>query len=135
MTVGRIAAYYDPRVIVSSFLFFGVAVPSLSMLLQYVTGWPVDGLFLISWRTPIGEEWIFILMMGLAALFGQYFVTRAYGSDKAGIVSAISYANIIFSTAIGIMLGDNFPDILSITGICCIIGSGLIISFEKRRSA
>jgi drug/metabolite transporter (DMT)-like permease len=135
MTVGRIAAYYDPRVIVFSFLFFGLAVPSLSMLLQYVTGWPVDGLFMISWRSPTGEEWVFILMMGLAALFGQYFVTRAYGADKAGIVSAISYANIIFSTAIGIMLGDNFPDILSITGICCIIGSGLVISLEKRKSA
>src|SRR5689334_17831665 len=32
MTVGRIAAYYDPRIIVSSFLFFGLTVPSLCML-------------------------------------------------------------------------------------------------------
>lgn len=134
MTVGRIAAYYDPRIIVFSFLFFGLTVPSLCMLLQYVTGWPADGLFLITWRWPVGDEWVYILMMGLAALFGQYFVTRAYGSDKAGVVSAISYANIIFSTTIGIMLGDAFPDVLSITGICCIIGCGIIISLVKRRS-
>ena len=134
MTVGRIAAYYDPRMIVFSFLFFGLAVPSVSMLLQYVTGLPADGLFITSWRWPVGDEWIFILTMGLAALFGQYFVTRAYGSDKAGIVSAISYSNIIFSTAIGIMLGDAFPDLLSLTGICCIIASGMIISLVKRRA-
>jgi drug/metabolite transporter (DMT)-like permease len=135
MTVGRIAAYYDPRMIVFSFLFFGLAVPSVSMLIQYVTGWQADELFLTTWRWPAGDEWMFILMMGLAALFGQYFVTKAYGADKAGIVSAISYANIIFSTAIGIMLGDAFPDLFSITGICCIICSGIIISLVKRRSA
>lgn len=134
MTIGRIAPYYDPRMIVFSFLFFGMAVPSLSMLVHYTVNLPQDGLFIIAWRWPVGNEWVFILVMGLAALFGQYFVTRAYGSDKPGIVSAISYSNIIFSTAIGIMLGDAFPDLLSLTGICCIIASGTIISLVKRRT-
>ena len=134
MTVGRIAPYYDPRVIVGSFLFFGIAVPGVSMLLHHVAGLPSDGLFIVAWRWPVGEEWIFILMMGLAALFGQYFVTRAYSADKVGIVSAIGYSNIIFSTAIGMALGDAFPDLFSITGICCIVASGLLISLVKRRS-
>jgi drug/metabolite transporter (DMT)-like permease len=134
MTVGRIAAYYDARMIVFSFIFFGLAAPSLSMIIQYLAQLPQDGLFIVAWRWPVGEEWVFILMMGLAALFGQYFVTKAYGADKVGVVSAISYSNIIFSTAIGIMLGDHFPDWLSVMGICCIIGSGVIISLIKRRS-
>ena len=30
---------------------------------------------------------VYVLVLGLAALFGQYFVTKAYGADKAGIVS------------------------------------------------
>jgi drug/metabolite transporter (DMT)-like permease len=133
LTLNRIAASFDPRMIVLSFLLCGVIVPSFSMVLHYGAGLPADGLFIIGWRWPVGEEWIFILMMGLAALFGQYFVTRAYGADKAGIVSAIGYTNIIFSTTIGIMLGDAFPDIISLTGICCIIASGVIISLVKRR--
>jgi drug/metabolite transporter (DMT)-like permease len=135
MTVNRIAPYYDPRIIVFSFLFFGVVFPAASILLHHAGGLPEDGLFIVAWRWPVGEEWVYVLMMGLAALFGQYFVTRAYGAEKAGVVSAISYTNIIFSTAIGIMMGDAFPDWISITGICCIIGSGLVISFVKRRSA
>ena len=134
LTLNRIAPYYDPRMIVLSFLLCGVLVPSFSMLLHYVAGLPADGLFIIDWRWPVGEEWVYICMMGLAALFGQYFVTRAYGADKAGIVSAIGYTNIIFSTAIGIMLGDAFPDIVSLTGICCIIGSGVMISLVKRKA-
>jgi drug/metabolite transporter (DMT)-like permease len=62
-------------------------------------------------------------------------VTKAYGADKAGIVSTIGYANIIFSVFIGMALGDAFPDILSASGICCIILSGVIISLVKRKTA
>ncbi|HYJ39057.1 MAG TPA: hypothetical protein VEV87_10590, partial [Chitinophagaceae bacterium] len=132
LTVGRLAVYYDPRVIVLSFLISGCIVPLFSMMLHHFGQLPLDGLFIISWKWPDLREWIFILIMGLAALFGQYFVTRAYGSDKAGIVSAFSYASIIFSLSIGLLLGDPFPDLLSLVGIACIVGSGLIISLYKR---
>jgi drug/metabolite transporter (DMT)-like permease len=132
LTVGRLAAYYDPRVIVLSFLVSGCLIPLFSMMLHYFGQLPADGLFIISWKWPDLREWVFILIMGLAALFGQYFVTRAYGSDKAGIVSAFSYASIVFSLSIGLLLGDPFPDLLSVVGIACIVGSGIIISLYKR---
>ena len=132
LTVGRLAGYYDPRVIVLSFLLSGVLFPLVSMALHYYGNIPEDGLFIISWGWPNLTEWFYILLMGLAALFGQYFVTRAYGSDRAGIVSAFSYASIIFSLCIGLLLGDPFPDLFSIAGIACIVGSGIIISLYKR---
>ena len=76
-----------------------------------------------------------MVILGLAALFGQYFVTKAYGADKAGIVSSIGYANIVFSVFIGMALGDAFPDWMSLAGIFCIISSGVIISLVKRKTA
>lgn len=133
LTLNRIAVHFDPRMIVLSFLLSGIIVPAISMGLHYGAGIPLNDPFIIDWRWPTAEQWVFILMMGLAALFGQYFVTRAYGADKAGIVSAISYTNIIFSTTIGILMGDAFPDVFSAAGICCIIASGVIISLVKRR--
>ena len=69
-----------------------------------------------------------------SAFFGQYFVTKSYGADKAGIVSAIGYSNIIFSVFIGMALGDAFPDLISATGMLCIIASGVIISVVKWRT-
>jgi len=75
------------------------------------------------------------LWLALSALFGQYFVTKAYGADKAGIVSSIGYANIVFSVFIGMALGDAFPDWMSLSGIICIILSGVIISLVKRNAA
>lgn len=133
LTVGRLTKYYDARIIVLSFVLSGVVVPMISMLVHYTTGWKTDGVFIIDWKTPNSIEFAYTLLMGLAALFGQYFVTRAYGADKAGIVSVFSYANIIFSVFIGMMLGDAFPGIVSWAGMICIILSGIIITVVKRK--
>jgi drug/metabolite transporter (DMT)-like permease len=132
LTVGRLANYYDSRVIVLSFLVSGVIIPVISMMIHYLGGIPENGLLIIDFRWPKGIEWIYLLMLGITALFGQFFVTKAYGADKAGIVSVFGYANIIFSVFLGLLLGDNFPDSLSLTGIIFIIGSGVLISLEKR---
>lgn len=132
MTLGRLAAYYDPRVIVMSFLVSGVLLPTITLIIHYTTGTNADGLLIIDWRSPRGQEWFWVLLMGLAALFGQYFVTKSYGSDKAGIVSVFGYANIIYSVFIGMIFGDAFPDLVSWSGIICIIISGIIISLVKR---
>ena len=132
ITLGRLAAYYDPRVIVLSFLVNGVVLPLVTLIIRYTSGVHADGLLIIDWRTPHGQEWFYVLLMGLAALFGQYFVTKSYGADKAGIVSVFGYANIIYSVFIGMIFGDAFPDLVSWTGISCIIISGIIISLVKR---
>lgn len=135
LTVGRLAKYYDPRIIVLSFLVCGFVVPLITMLLHHGMGLQADGLFIIGFQWPAGIQWVYILLMGLAALFGQYFVTRSYGADKAGIVSVFGYSNIIYSVFIGMLLGDAFPDWMSWSGIFCIIGSGVIISWVKRKQA
>ncbi|MEO5591852.1 MAG: DMT family transporter [Chitinophagaceae bacterium] len=134
ITVGKISRHYDARIIVASFIISGVVFPSVSMLFQYISGHKADEIFIVAFKWPHSVEWLYILLLGLAALFGQYFVTKAYGADKAGVVSAISYANIIFSVFIGMMLGDAFPDGMSLSGICCIIISGIIVSMVKKRS-
>jgi drug/metabolite transporter (DMT)-like permease len=131
--VGRLATYYDSRVIVLSFLVSGVILPLVSMMLHYLGGIPENNLLVIDFRLPVGIEWVYLLMLGLTALFGQYFVTRAYGADKAGIVSVFGYANIIFSVFLGLLLGDNLPDMLSAAGIIFIITSGVIIALQKKK--
>jgi len=135
LTLGRLTNYYDARTIVLSFLLSGFIIPLVSLIIHYSTGIKADGLFIIDWQWPQGKEWFIVPAMGLAALFGQYFVTKAYGSEKAGIVSIFGYSNIIFSVFIGMALGDAFPDIMSWMGIICIILSGVIISLVKRRTS
>jgi drug/metabolite transporter (DMT)-like permease len=134
ITLGRLAPYYDSRVIVSAFIYSGIIIPSMFMILGNLAHLPYDDFFFIKWKWPTRIQWLYILWLGVAALFGQYFVTKAYGADKAGIVSVFGYANIIFSVFIGLILGDAFPNIVSWAGIFCIILSGVIISFVKKTS-
>jgi len=133
LTVGKLTQYYQARTIVLSFVLTGVLVPLLLSFIRTICSLPADNLFVITLKWPATNEIGWILLLGLSALFGQYFVTRAYGADKAEIVSVFGYANIIFSVFIGMFLGDSFPDLTSWTGIFCIIGSGIFISLVKKR--
>ncbi|HSC37165.1 MAG TPA: DMT family transporter [Chitinophagaceae bacterium] len=132
ITVGKLNRYYDARVIVAAFIITGVLMPGISMIVQQAGGFTPDEIFLVAFKIPHGIEWLWLIVLGLAALFGQYFVTRAYGAEKAAVVSPISYANIVFSVFIGMALGDAFPDWMSLGGIGCIICSGIIISRFKK---
>lgn len=134
LTVGRLTNYYDTRIVVLSFISSGVIVPLLFLLTGKVFSIPADEVFFINWKWPQQNEWFIVVALGLTALFGQFFVTKAYGADKAGTVSAISYANIVFSVLLGMLLGDAFPDAFSLSGMICIILSGVLISLYKRKS-
>lgn len=134
ISVNRLAGYYDSRIIVLAFIGTGVLIPLILMIAGYLFHLPADDVFFIRWKWPQAVEWLYVLWLGLAALFGQYFVTKAYGADKAGVVSAIGYANIVFSVFIGMALGDAFPDYMSLGGIVCIIVSGVLISFSKSKT-
>jgi drug/metabolite transporter (DMT)-like permease len=132
LSVSSLNKYYDTRIIVLSFLLSGIALPGIGMLLHYVGNLPTGEFFITYFRLPQGEEWFYIAAMGVAALIGQYFVTKAYANDKAGIVSAIGYSNIVFALVIGIILGDPFPGLRSLVGILLVIGSGILISLSKK---
>jgi len=57
-------------------LFLPRAGPSIFMLIKYFAGFSPDNVFFIAWQWPKGIQWLSLLSLGLAALFGQYFVTK-----------------------------------------------------------
>jgi len=131
LSVSSLAAHYDSRIIVLSFLLSGIVLPGIGMLLGTFTAWQPDDFFVSAFRLPQGTEWFAVAGMGVFALVGQFYVTKAYAHDKAGIVSAIGYSNIVFALIIGLMLGDPFPGFRSLAGILLVIGSGIVISLKR----
>jgi len=126
--------FYESRTIVLSFTIGGLVLPLISILLG--TFLPVEGYEFIITRfdLPQGWEWFWLVMVAISALGGQVFLTTAYSFEKAGIISAIGYMTIPMAVAIGILMGDPFPDLTKISGILLIIVSGIIISIKKNRS-
>jgi len=130
-SIRELKNFYDTRAIVLSFMLVGTIAPIFLMLLgEYISTSNFD--FIIAkFIMPKGIAWFYIVGLGLTATLSQFFMTKAYMNAKGGIVGTISYANIIFSIIVGMMLGDSFPDILMIFGIVLIVISGILVSLNK----
>ena len=83
---------------------------------------------------PEGISWLYVLLLGAFATLAQVYMTRAYGATKAGIVGAVSYSNILFSIALGLFVGDPFPDLFTWLGIACIVAAGLAVAQGGRKT-
>lgn len=127
-SVKELKKYYDTRVIVMSFMLTGTIGPLLLMVFN-------DFLHVeflkASFVLPDLKMWIYIIGLGASATIAQIYMTKAYGIAKAGIVGAVSYANILFSLLLGVMLGDALPDLLGAFGIILVIIGGILVAKEK----
>lgn len=132
LSIRGLSGYYDHRVIVLSFMLSGIVLPMISLSLGYIKD--VEALkFIIDTFDPVSwNHLVPILILGLAALVGQIFLTKAFSYQKTGIIAAIGYSNIVFSVIFGVMLGDGLPDAVSMIGIFFIILCGVLVSFSKK---
>jgi len=109
----------------------GILLPVLSLTTgHFVDAEPLD--FIVdTFDVPLISHYPVILLLGIAALFGQVYLTKAFTYPKTGIIGAIGFSNIVFSVIFGTMLGDAFPDVLSLIGIFLIIVCGIMVSYTK----
>jgi len=130
-SVRELKKFYDTRSIVLSFMGWGTFLSLVFMILSPHIDMPALDFLFSPFQWPQGITWLWVVMVGFAAVLGQVFITKAYGEDKAGIISTIGYSNIPFAILIGIMLGDPFPDILTVMGMALIIISGVVIAVRR----
>jgi drug/metabolite transporter (DMT)-like permease len=130
-SVRELKKYYDTRAIVLSFMSVGTVGPLLLMLISPYVDMPSMDFLFGEFVMPTGIVWVYIVGMGVFATLAQVYMTRAYGESQAGIVGAVSYTNIVFAIFIGLMLGDAFPDFLTLSGIILIVFSGVMVARKK----
>ena len=80
---------------------------------------------------PSGIVWFYVVGLGVLGTLSQYYMTKAYGETKAGIVGAVSYSNIVFAILVGILLGDSLPTFITTCGIILIVTAGIIVARQK----
>lgn len=130
-SVRSLKAHYDERTVVFSFMFFGTAIPLVLMILTEFITLELPLFTFNSFVMPHGVSWLWIFLMGLAAAFGQLYMTRAYFYAQAGLVSTISYSVVLFASLFGILLGDTLPTAMIIAGGLLIVTSGILLSRNK----
>lgn len=131
-SVRSLKAYYDERTVVLSFMLFGTLLPALLMICAEFYSSPHLAFALNPFVMPHDLNWLWILLMGIAAAYGQIYMTRAYFYAEAGLVSTISYSVVLFASFFGILLGDVLPTAMMIVGAVLIVSSGVILSRGKK---
>jgi drug/metabolite transporter (DMT)-like permease len=130
-SVRELKRYYDTRAIVLSFMGVGTVGPLILFLITPYVDFPELDFMLSEFVVPQGIVWIYVIAMGVFATISQVLMTKAYGEAKAGIVGAVSYTNILFSIAVGVMLGDDLPSMVTTAGIVLIVFAGVMVAKEK----
>ena len=84
------------------------------------------------WVTPAAADWPFMLIMGLCAAIGHFFLISAHERTKASILAPFGYFEIVMATVLGFAIFGDFPDGLTWLGIAVIVASGIYISIRER---
>jgi len=119
VTVRRLSATEHPLVIVMYFPL--VAVPAT---LPTVAGQLV-------WPTPI--EWIGLVGVGFAAQTGQVWLTRGLSLLPASRGTALSYVQVVFAAAIGVLFFAEPIRATTVLGAALVIGGTLVVSLRSSR--
>jgi len=89
---------------------------------------------ILFWEIPKAGELAALILTGVFAAGGQYFLTLAYTRGPAGEVSIYNYTHVVFSVVIGFILWREIPDWFSAAGAVLIIGAALGLYLRGRRS-
>jgi drug/metabolite transporter (DMT)-like permease len=78
-----------------------------------------------SWRTPHGDLWLVLILMGAAATAGQLFLTSAYAHAPAARVGPFIYTIVVFAGLLDWGVWRVLPDRWSIVGAVLICVGGV----------
>lgn len=82
--------------------------------------------FMIAFYQPMsGLQLAYLLLAGLSATGGQFFITAAYRKAPAKELAVFDYSQVLFAALLGFLFLDQIPDIWSVVGYVVIIGTAV----------
>ena len=85
----------------------------------------------LNWQTPDMQQLLQLILLGLLASGGQFFMTKAYSVAPASQISHFSYSTILYASFFGWLLWGEWMDNWAWTGALLVIISGvLLIRFQ-----
>lgn len=79
--------------------------------------------FLIGYRPMSPMQWLFLVLAGISAAVGQFFITAAYRRAPAKEIAVFDYAQVPIAALLGFLFLSQVPDTLSFVGYAIIIAA------------
>lgn len=98
---------------------------------------PLTGYWVFSaWVQPQGEEWLYLLLIGVLTQFAQYFMTKAYQLEELSRVSSLSYISIVYALGFGyLVFGETFNTLSYLGMMLVLAGVILNVQYKKHKAA
>jgi drug/metabolite transporter (DMT)-like permease len=110
-----------PLVVVLHFQFVGVAAGLIYIFFD--------------WKTPVGIDWLYLLLTGICTQAGQVHLTKALQAEQVSKVSIVGYLGILYALFFGwTLFGEHFP-LQTVAGIVMVILGVLLSILYSRRTA
>ncbi len=110
-----------PLVIILYFQMVGLAVS-------------IPVLFFV-WKTPLGWDWVYLLLVGVFSQLGQVFLTNAFHKEKAASVAIIVYSGLVYAISIGWIFFGEKQSLLTFFGmLLVVVGVIFSIIYGKRQA-
>lgn len=86
------------------------------------------------WRTPVGWDWLYLLMVGIFSQLGQIFLTEALQKERAASVSIVNYTGLVYAITIGWFVFGEVQSPLTFVGMLLVV-CGVVASvlYTRRR--
>ena len=85
--------------------------------------------------TPMSpSQWLYLILAGLSASGGQFFITAAYSKAPAKEISVYDYSQIIFTTLLSLIVFGDLPDTLSFIGYGIIICAAVFNAWNSLKA-
>lgn len=115
--------------------FLGSREHYLTIINYFMVFSIVGSLFSIAnWRMPIGIEWIWVALIGVAGLIGQVFMTKAFQVADTSTVAPLKYMELVYALLLGFLLLNETYTIWPIVGMLLVV-LGLLLNIYVKRHA
>lgn len=89
----------------------------------------------MSWVTPVGAQWLILLLIGVFTQVAQYFMTLAYQGDRASNISNLNYLGIVYALGIGALVWNEAVEPMALVGMIVITVSAILSTRFGRAKA
>lgn len=105
--------------VVVVFYFPLVATPVMAVLSYF------------EWVTPVGTDWVWLLLLGVFTQVGQLYMTKALQAEKANLVTSMKYLGAVYALVYGYFLFDETYGLMSLLGIGLVL-AGVVLNVVFR---
>lgn len=86
---------------------------------------------MISWETPIGWQWFWLLVMGVFTQIAQLYMTKALHADHSSRIMPFQYFGVIYALAIGMIFFNEYVPFMSLMGMLLVIAAVVVNALVK----